>query len=94
MSTTCIVNCWPESMTFQMAPMPSALNASLACWPIHWLSQLVIIRNPVKAVRIEMMNASTPVIQVQPLPPRHALMKKLNMKCTAMKRNMAWTLQK
>ncbi len=74
--------------------MPSALNASLACWPIHWLSQLVIIRKPVKEVNMETMNAITPVIQVQPRPPRQPMVKKFVMKCTAMNRNMACTLQK
>jgi len=40
------------------------------------------------------MNASTPVIQVQPRPPRQPMVKKLVMKCTAMNKNMACTLQK
>ena len=40
------------------------------------------------------MNASTPVIQVQPRPPRQPMVKKFVMKCTAMNKNMACTLQK
>lgn len=53
-----------------------------------------LIRKPVNAVTTASRKASTPVTQVNPRPPRHAIVKKLASACAAMNKKKACTPQK
>ena len=76
-STMCHISIWPKFIAFQIAPIPTALKASLPLVEIHCESKFCCERYPVKHSTTETTNATTPVIQVRARLPRQAAIQNL-----------------
>jgi len=81
-------------IVLKKAPMPAAFIASLACVAIHWPSQLVCSRKPVRLVKTPRPRSRPPTTQVSQRPSRQAPRKNFVTKCSTSPTKKSCTLQK